>query len=134
MTWFSIIVSGIVTYFSRMAMVALIDREMLGTKVKEVLNYVPAAVFPAIIFPGVFFNDFGSFVEITDPKIYGAIVALIVGFYSRNVIATIVYGFYLIGLLFIGLNNINFYNKIIIIIFISLKQFFYNFIFFYFIN
>ena len=92
MTWFSIILSGIVTYFSRMAMVALIDREMLGTKVKEVLNYVPAAVFPAIIFPGVFFDDFGSFVEFTNPKIYGALVALIVGFYSRNVIATILSG------------------------------------------
>ena len=92
MTWFSIIVSGIVTYFSRMAMVALIDREMLGTKVKEVLNYVPAAVFPAIIFPGVFFHDFGLFVEITNPKIYGALVALIEGFYSRNVIATILSG------------------------------------------
>ena len=92
MTWFSIIVSGIVTYFSRMAMVALIDRDMLGTKVKEVLNYVPAAVFPAIIFPGVFFDDFGSFVEFTNPKIYGALVALIVGFYSRNVIATILSG------------------------------------------
>ena len=92
MTWLSIIVSGIVTYFSRMAMVALIDREMLGTKVKEVLNYVPAAVFPAIIFPGIFFNDFGSFVEITDPKIYGAIIALVVGFYSKSVIATIASG------------------------------------------
>ena len=92
MTWFSIIVSGIVTYFSRMAMIALIDRDMLSSKVKEVLNYVPAAVFPAIIFPGVFFNDFGSLVEITDPKIYGAIVALVVGFYSRNIIATIVSG------------------------------------------
>jgi len=92
MTWSSIILSGIVTYFSRMAMVALINREMLGTKVKEVLNYVPAAVFPAIIFPGVFFDDFGSFVEFTNPKIYGALVALIVGFYSRNVIATILSG------------------------------------------
>ena len=92
MTWFSIIVSGIVTYFSRMAMIALIDRDMLGAKVKEVLNYVPAAVFPAIIFPGVFFNDFGSLVEITDPKIYGAIIALIVGFFSRSVIATILSG------------------------------------------
>ena len=92
MTWFSIIVSGIVTYFSRMAMVALIDRDMLGAKVKEVLNYVPAAVFPAIIFPGIFFNDFGSFVEYSDPKIYGAIVALVVGFYSKNVIATIISG------------------------------------------
>ena len=75
-----------------MAMIALIDREMLGTKVKDVLNYVPAAVFPAIIFPGVFFNDFGTIVELTDPKIYGAIVALTVGFYSRNVIATIISG------------------------------------------
>ena len=92
MTWFSIILSGIVTYFSRMAMVALIDREMLGTKVKEVLNYVPAAVFPAIIFPGVFFNDLGLMVEITDPKIYGALIALIVGFFSKNVIATILSG------------------------------------------
>ena len=91
MTWFSIIISGLVTYVSRMAMVALIDRDMLGAKVKEVLNYVPAAVFPAIIFPE-FFNDFGSLVEITDPKIYGALVALIVGFYSRNVIATILSG------------------------------------------
>ena len=92
MTWFSIIVSGIVTYFSRMAMVALIDRDMLSSKVKEVLSYVPAAVFPAIIFPGVFFNDFGSFVEYSNPKIYGAIVALIIGFYSKNVIATILCG------------------------------------------
>ena len=92
MTWFSIILSGIVTYFSRMAMVALIDREMLGTKVKEVLNYVPAAVFPAIIFPGVFFNDLGLMVEITDPKIYGALIAFIVGFFSKNVIATILSG------------------------------------------
>ena len=73
-------------------MVALIDREMLWTKVKEVLNYVPAAVFPAIIFPGVFINDIGQMVEPTDPKIYGAIVALIVGFFSRNVIATIISG------------------------------------------
>tara|TARA_B100000886_G_scaffold193588_1_gene133321 strand:- start:928 stop:1239 length:312 start_codon:yes stop_codon:yes gene_type:complete len=92
MTWFSILVSGIVTYFSRMAMIALIDRDMLGSKVKEVLNYVPAAVFPAIIFPGIFFNDIGLIVEISDPKIYGAIIALVVGFYSRNVIATILSG------------------------------------------
>ena len=92
MTWLSIIMSGFVTYLARMTMVALINRELLGNRIKEVLNYVPAAVFPAIIFPGVFFNDFGSFVEISDPKIYGAIVALVVGFYSKSVIATIVSG------------------------------------------
>ncbi len=92
MTWLSIVMSGFVTYLARMTMVALINRKLLGNRIKEVLNYVPAAVFPAIIFPGVFLNDFGSLVEITDPKIYAAGLALVVGFYSRSVIATIVSG------------------------------------------
>ena len=92
MTWLSIIVAGILTYFTRMTMIALVDREMLGDRIKAVLEYVPSAVFPAIIFPAIFINDFGSFVEINDPKIFGAIVAIIVGYFSKNVIATILTG------------------------------------------
>ena len=92
MTLFTIIVAGIITYFMRMTMVALVDRDLLGEKVKAVLAYVPSAVFPAIIFPGIFINDYGSFIEINDPKIFGAIVAILVGYFSRNVIATIISG------------------------------------------
>ena len=92
MTWLSIIVAGVLTYFTRMAMIALVSREMLGDKIKAVLEYVPSAVFPAIIFPAIFINDFGSFVEINDPKIFGAIVAVIVGYFSKNIIATILAG------------------------------------------
>ena len=73
-------------------MIALVSREMLGDKIKAVLEYVPSAVFPAIIFPAIFINDFGSFVEINDPKIFGAIVAVIVGYFSKNIIATILAG------------------------------------------
>ena len=92
MTWFSIIVAGILTYFTRMTMITLVNREMLGDKIKAVLEYVPSAVFPAIIFPAIFINDFGSFVEMNDPKIFGAIVAVIVGYFSKNIIATILSG------------------------------------------
>tara|TARA_B100000575_G_scaffold144351_1_gene115302 strand:- start:124 stop:441 length:318 start_codon:yes stop_codon:yes gene_type:complete len=92
MTWLSVTISGLITYFTRMAMVTLVDREMLGEKTKKVLTYVPSAVFPAIIFPGVFLNDLGYFVELNDPKIFGAFIALIVGYFSKNVIATIVSG------------------------------------------
>jgi branched-subunit amino acid transport protein len=87
MTWLSIIIAGILTYLTRMTMIALVSREMLGDKIKAVLEYVPSAVFPAIIFPAIFINDFGSFVEINDPKIFGAIVAVIVGYFSKNIIA-----------------------------------------------
>ena len=92
MTWFSILIAGIVTYLSRMTMVTLIKREMLNDKIKEVLVFVPSAVFPAIIFPGVFFNDYGNFVELSDPKIFGALIAIVVGFYSKNIIFTILSG------------------------------------------
>ena len=75
-----------------MTMIALISRDMLGDKIKAVLEYVPSAVFPAIIFPGIFINDFGTFIEINDPKIFGALIAVIVGYFSKNVIATIFSG------------------------------------------
>ena len=89
MTWLSIIIAGILTYFTRMTMIALVSRDMLGDRIKAVLAYVPSAVFPAIIFPAVFFNDSGTFVEISDPKIFASIIAIVVGYFSRNVIATI---------------------------------------------
>ena len=92
MTWLTIIIAGIITYLTRMTMVALVDRDLLGERVKEVLAYVPSAVFPAIIFPGIFINDYGAFIEMNDPKIFGAIVAILVGYFSRNVIATILSG------------------------------------------
>ena len=92
MTLTSIIFAGILTYFTRMPMIALISRDMLGDKIKAVLEYVPSAVFPAIIFPGIFINDFGTPIEMNDPKIFGALVAVIVGYFSKNVIATIFSG------------------------------------------
>ena len=92
MTWLSIIIAGILTYLTRMTMIALVSRDMLGGKIKAVLAYVPSAVFPAIIFPAIFINDYGSFIEMNDPKIFAAIVAIIVGYFSKNVIATILSG------------------------------------------
>ncbi len=73
-------------------MIALVSRDMLGEKIKAVLAYVPSAVFPAIIFPAIFINDYGTFIEMNDPKIFGAIVAIVVGYFSKDVIATILSG------------------------------------------
>ena len=92
MTWLSITIAGILTYFTRMTMIVLVRRDLLGEKIKAVLAYVPSAVFPAIIFPAIFINDYGAYIEMNDPKIFGALVAIIVGYFSKNVIATIFSG------------------------------------------
>ena len=92
MSWISITIAGIITYLTRMTMVAIVNRDFLNHKAREVLTYVPSSVFPAIIFPGEFLNDFGYLVNIDDPKIFGAIIAILVGYFSRNVIITIISG------------------------------------------
>ncbi len=92
MTWTSIFIAGLITYFTRMGMVTLIDKDVFNESFRKILNYVPSVVFPSIIFPGIFLDDYGALVAITDPKIYGALAAIIVGFFSRNVILTIASG------------------------------------------
>ena len=92
MTWTSIFIAGLITYLTRMGMIALIDKDVFNENFRKILNFVPSVVFPSIIFPGILLNDYGTFVAITDPKIYGALTAIIIGYFSRNVILTIISG------------------------------------------
>ena len=92
MTWTSIFIAGLITYFTRMGMITLIDKDIFNENFRKILSFVPSVVFPSIIFPGVFLDDYGSLVSITDPKIYGALTAIIIGYFSRNVILTIASG------------------------------------------
>ena len=92
MTWTSIFIAGLITYFTRMSMVTLIDKDIFNENLRKILNYVPSVVFPSIIFPGILLDDYGTLVTITDPKIYGALTAIIIGYFSRNVILTIISG------------------------------------------
>ena len=92
MTWTSILFAGLITYLTRMGMIVLIDKDIFNENFRKILNYVPSVVFPSIIFPGILLDDYGTLVAITDPKIYGALTAIIIGYFSRNVILTIISG------------------------------------------
>ena len=92
MSWLSVIAAGILTYLTRTTMVTLVNKNILSSKIKQILGYVPAAVFPAIIFPGIFLNDTGFFISLGDPKIIAATLAIIIGYFTKNVIATILSG------------------------------------------
>ena len=73
-------------------MIALLKKEMFNNRIREVLSYVPSAIFPAIIFPAIFLDNSGSIQLEENPKILAAIIAMIVGILSRNIIATIFAG------------------------------------------
>ncbi len=73
-------------------MIALLKKEMFNERIREVLSYVPSAIFPAIIFPAIFLDNSGSIQLEENPKILAAIIAMGVGIFSRNIIATIFAG------------------------------------------
>ena len=87
--WVSIIIAGLINYFTRLGSVLIINPKKMNYKVKKILTYVPSAVFPAIIFPAVFINQDGILNEFNDPKVIAILIAFLIGILSKNLIITI---------------------------------------------
>ena len=90
--WALIIYCGLITYLTRFSMIALIKKEMFNDRVRQVLSNVPSAIFPAIIFPAIFLDSSGSILIEDNPKILAALIATLIGIFSRSIIATIFSG------------------------------------------
>ena len=90
--WLLIIYCGLITFLTRFSMLALLKREMFNDRIREILSFVPSAVFPAIIFPAIFLDNSGDFQLENNPKIVAAIIAMLIGIISQNIIATIISG------------------------------------------
>ena len=90
--WALIIYCGLITYLTRFSMIALLKKEMFNDRIREILSYVPSAIFPAIIFPAIFLDNIGSIEIENNPKILAAIIAMLVGIFSRSILATIFAG------------------------------------------
>ena len=87
-----IIYFGFITFLTRFSMIALLKKEMFNERIREILTYVPSAIFPAIIFPAIFLDDTGSLQLTDNPKILAAVIAMVTGIVSRNILATILFG------------------------------------------
>jgi len=73
-------------------MIFLLKKDIFNNKTKKILSYVPAAIFPAIIFPPIFLDNSGFLDLENNPKILAAVIAILVGYFSKNIIATIFAG------------------------------------------
>jgi len=92
MHWSLIIYCGVITFLTRFSMIFLLKEDILNDKNKKILSYVPSAIFPAIIFPPIFLDSAGAIDIDSNPKILAAILAIIIGYFSRSIIATIFVG------------------------------------------
>jgi len=90
--WILIISCGLITFLTRFSMIALLKKEMFNDRIREILSFVPSAIFPAIIFPAIFLDSSGDFQLENNPKIMAAVIAMLIGIISKNIIATIIAG------------------------------------------
>ena len=92
MYWSLIFYCGVITFLTRFSMIFLLKKDIFNNKTKKILSYVPAAIFPAIIFPPILLDNSGSLDLENNPKIMASILAIIVGYISKNILATIFVG------------------------------------------
>ena len=92
MIWAGMIVAGILNFLSKFLSLNYFDASKMNPIVRQILAYVPSAIFPAIIFPAIFLSETGNLDLENNPKIYASIVAIIIGVLSKNIIATIISG------------------------------------------
>lgn len=92
MIWYGIIISGILNFLTKFLSLTYFDTSKMKPLIKKILAYVPSAVFPAIIFPGIFLDTNGMIDFESNQKIYASIIAVIIGILSKNILATIFSG------------------------------------------
>ena len=84
---------AIITFLIRYPLLAFSSRIKLPPKIIEALKYLPPAILTAIVVPAVLMPTGDKIiVSYTNAKLIGAIAAIIIGWRTKNLLATIVGG------------------------------------------
>lgn len=80
----------LVTFPIRYVLLAVSGRVNLPPRLQQALNYVPPVVLTAIVTPIVLVSEDTLWLSIDNPRLVGAMVALAIGFWRKNLLLTIV--------------------------------------------
>ena len=80
----------LVTFLVRYLTLAFSDRITLAPSFLQLLKYVPPTVLTAIVVPAVLMPQDTLWLSYTNARLIGAITAIIVGFWQKNLLLTIV--------------------------------------------
>ena len=90
--WVIIIGMGLVTYGIRLSSIVLLGQREFPSIVQRALRFVPPAVLSAIIFPELFQHSGQFDLSLANARLFAGVLASIVAWRSRNVLATIAAG------------------------------------------
>lgn len=96
MIWIVIVSIGVLTFAMRLSFIVMAERLIMTPKVQLALEFVPIAVFTAIIIPALLLHPGSSIPSFTSARLIAGIIAIIVAWRTRSVFATIASGMFIL--------------------------------------
>jgi branched-subunit amino acid transport protein len=102
--WLVMLIGGLITFGMRFSLIFLFGKFEIPATMRKALHYVPPAVLSAIIFPELFYHSSQLDVSFGNTRLLAGIAAILVAWYSKNTLLTILAGMIALLLLqvFIG--------------------------------
>jgi len=90
--WLIMLLGGLITFGIRFSLIYLFGRFQIPETMRRALHYVPPAVLSAIIFPELFLHDGTLNVSFGNTRLVAGLVAIVVAWFSKNTLITILAG------------------------------------------
>lgn len=90
--WLVMIIGGLITFGMRFSLIFLFGRFEIPETMRRALHYVPPAVLSAIIFPELLYKADQIDFSFGNIRLLAGIVAILVAWYTKNTLLTILAG------------------------------------------
>ena len=90
--WLVMLLGGLITFGMRFSLIYLFGRFEVPETMRRALHYVPAAVLSAIVFPELLFRDGSLNLALDNVRLLAGLVAVLVAWFSKNTLITILVG------------------------------------------
>lgn len=90
--WLVMLLGGLITFGMRFSLIYLFGRFQVPETIRKALHYVPPAVLSAIIFPELFLYEETWNLSLDNTRLLAGLVAILVAWFSRNTLVTILAG------------------------------------------
>ena len=90
--WLTMLIGGLITFGMRFSLIFLFGKFEIPQTMRKALHYVPPAVLSAIIFPELLYHANQIDPSLGNIRLLAGIVAILVAWFSKNVLLTILAG------------------------------------------
>lgn len=97
--WLVMLLGGLITFGMRFSLIYLFGTFQVPETMRRALHYVPPSVLSAIIFPELFFHEGTLDLSLENSRLLAGLVAILVAWFSRNTLITILAGMLVLFLL-----------------------------------